>query len=915
MVKVIAKTLALGPANPEAKLSLELPQPRRAYDAAQRAALPTTSIRTTIRCNQQDMIRDGLAVRQISASPTPTTPITATNAAATFSSDAVSSLCTIALPSGGILSFNDTYTYVLDDGIIFEAACDSEAFNHVKNGNSTVVHSNDPFYASVAPNIYALATATVISYILVILIFITPRTFYVGGPGGGASFLGLRSLVPGSGSSSIIGVGRRPLLQKVAAITVAISLTIATADTFRVAERQYNDGLMDSQHLVDDVIGSVEIRVVRVISDTFLWLAQVQTLIRLFPRHKEKVTIKWLGFAMVTCDTVFSILENFVSQTTLTRPRSFQDAIPALSYLFQMAISLIYASCVIYYSLSKRRFAFWHLKMKNILLVAILSLASVLIPVVFFVLDVSQPSIATWGEYIRWVGAAAASVVVWEWVERIEALERDEMKDGILGREIFDGDEMLDMGSEGRSSNTSRYFGFGKRSSWNGNDEKKVSMMPIPTVRPRFHFRKNKVANEKMNRRKSHKPDGPTTNGDVAGPPQTTTPVSRSDTTSAASTVYAVRYQNVSSPPPAIPEAAAHRSRQTSVQINGQIAPLETTESSTHANKPIQTANLPESQPEEARGKDDASRRQVWQAVPNPFKRKRTEPPAEVAAQMAASNVRRSPAQTYHNLRDRLGAFTVAQRSRLAGRARTGPSPPIPVTVIPAQPRPSRVTNTIFEESAQNSRQPSMTPSRDRRSSRRGSLAVTVIPAPIRGARTWSPDDMKDTQHEPATPTPPPQAHAQPGNATTDASSHAHVDDTPLHSDQFHVTPPADEVTTVRGALTISESPVRVRESDNRNATSTNWSSARFRVTTINSLDDRLSSVSPGSAARSNRGNGIEIESQAMPQEDTKAEESLATEKAGGNVNSTDKTIIEDEGKTTARISINSQQSGHDGEG
>ena len=34
--------------------------------------------------------------------------------------------------------------------------------------------------------------------------------------------------------------------------------------------------------------------------------------------------------------------------------------------------------------------------------------------------------------------------MVWEWVERIEALKRDERKDGILGREIFDGDEILD---------------------------------------------------------------------------------------------------------------------------------------------------------------------------------------------------------------------------------------------------------------------------------------------------------------------------------------------------------------------------------------------------------------------------------------------------------------------------------------
>ncbi|KAL9044496.1 MAG: hypothetical protein Q9214_002368 [Letrouitia sp. 1 TL-2023] len=83
--------------------------------------------------------------------------------------------------------------------------------------------------------------------------------------------------------------------------------------------------------------------------------------------------------------------------------------------------------------------------MRNICLVALLSYVAVLIPVVFFILDISIYNVAGWGNYVRWVGAAAASVVVWEWVERIETLEREEKKDGILGREIFDGDEMLEV--------------------------------------------------------------------------------------------------------------------------------------------------------------------------------------------------------------------------------------------------------------------------------------------------------------------------------------------------------------------------------------------------------------------------------------------------------------------------------------
>ena len=103
-------------------------------------------------------------------------------------------------------------------------------------------------------------------------------------------------------------------------MTVAVSLTIATADTFKVAEFQYENGYMDARALQDRVEHGMELKIVRVISDTFLWLAQAQTLIRLFPRQREKIIIKWTAFALITLDVLFSILNNFVYDGA-SRPR------------------------------------------------------------------------------------------------------------------------------------------------------------------------------------------------------------------------------------------------------------------------------------------------------------------------------------------------------------------------------------------------------------------------------------------------------------------------------------------------------------------------------------------------------------------------------------------------------------------
>ncbi|OBT51399.1 hypothetical protein VE04_07954, partial [Pseudogymnoascus sp. 24MN13] len=356
----------------------------------------------------------------------------------------VSSCTPFVLPSNGIIEFNSTVDVLtqvtLGADAHFYPNCTGAIAPDVTVINGNVPEADtaerDPFYASSLSVIYALASTTVTAYMLVILLCITPRSFV----SGGTVVLGSRGGFTGSTSvrEMGVGIGGRPLLQKVAAISVAISLSIATANTFNIAEEQYNAGYMDAVMLQTEVLGSRELKVIMVISDTFLWLAQAQTLIRLFPRQREKVIIKWTALALITLSVIFSILDDFVYDG-YTRPAAFVDAIPALSYLFQIALSLLYSAWVIYYALTKKQYAFYHPRMRNMCLVALISLVSILVPVVFFVVDISMPDTTSPG------GAAAARAVVREWVERIEALERNEKKDGVLGREVFDGDEMLEV--------------------------------------------------------------------------------------------------------------------------------------------------------------------------------------------------------------------------------------------------------------------------------------------------------------------------------------------------------------------------------------------------------------------------------------------------------------------------------------
>lgn len=636
----------------------------------------------------------------------------------------------------GIIHVNSSFALTLTGNAVYEPVCTGDPADYVHV--SAILDTRDPFYSSVTPQLYAIGCATVVSYVLVIILLITPRTFYVGGPGGGANFLGRHGMISGSysGNSSVVGVGGRPWLQKVAAFLVAISLTIATVDSFKVAQRQYDFGYSDAEALSQEVIDGTEIRIVRVISSTFLWLAQVQTLIRLFPRHKEKVMIKWAGFALIVLDTTFSCLENFMVRNTSTHPRLYDDAIPALSYLFELALNLLYAAWVIFYSITKHRYAFFHPKMRNICFVALLSLCAILIPVIFFVLDIAKPEIAGWGTYIRWVGSAAASVVVWEWVERIEALERDETKDGVLGREVFDGDEMLEVTPSEEvdwpgysSQGHDKGGGNGASSGWGGM----IGLTGRP-LRTRVGIpRGNRRGNGVLGQGNADLP--PRRNPRPTPPPAAVTPVSRADTTSAASTVYNVRYHPVASPTPpvAMPHMEEEDERDDSKEMEIVMAPH-----SNAADRDPLTDDAREQSPQIVTSDPR------WRALLNPFKRRRGSLPKEVASAQAGEEQgeedrdsdsfdddhQSRPPQT----RPKSNFFSL-HRNRYPGAGSQNADTPLPVTVIPARRRGQHTwspQNHLLEP-------PTAFDSRPNRSD----LPVRVIPSQPQASAPWTDADLE----------------------------------------------------------------------------------------------------------------------------------------------------------------------------
>ncbi|KAL7626720.1 pH-response regulator protein palH/rim21 [Parahypoxylon ruwenzoriense] len=669
----------------------------------------------------------------------------------------IATSCTpYTLPANGVLQFSGADPTTLIADAVYSPVCTAAIQPQpaiIANGgfdlDQTASPSNpqfsdlqDPFYASIFPQCYALAATTVLAYLLLIMLVIAPRSFL----DGGVVVLGRRGFT--NGPSNGISIGGRPWLQKVAALTVAISLTIATADTFRVAEEQYAWGIQNAQQLQEAVLGGTQLKVIQLISDTFLWLAQAQTLIRLFPRQREKVIIKWTAFSLITLDVIFGALNSFhYTGPGNTRPRSFTDAVPALSYLFQLSLGLLYAAWVLYYSLMKKRYAFYHPLMKNICLMATLSIISILVPVVFFVLDIAEPEFTGWGDYVRWVGAAAASVVVWEWVERIEALEREEKKDGVLGREVFDGDEMMeafpsDLSWPRRRKNKRKNSNDDDDGGESGNSSSfggRSNMWPaMSSIASRYRSK----SESSPDRRQTSTVGGPTSRFLQpplwpSRPPPAVTPVSRTDTASADSTVYAVRYQPLT-----------ETTSRTTDDRPGQS--LSRSSSTASSSSPKSESNgqptiiPPSRQPSSAipiGRKGDERNQGRWHHL-NPFSRSPREPPAEVLLHTMPKQPK--PRRDYESvgrwdLRGRIEIFAAAQAERILEKVKPTPdTDSLPVTVIPAPPRRGAALAQVLEEEelqAQSHNQPASASSPPGRATRNPGNAVGSLSQSQHGIR------------------------------------------------------------------------------------------------------------------------------------------------------------------------------------
>ncbi|KAA8912955.1 hypothetical protein TRICI_003337 [Trichomonascus ciferrii] len=283
-----------------------------------------------------------------------------------------------------------------------------------KLGEQTMSYERDPFYGSVTPIAYTAAATTVMSWLLLLLLFLSQQY--------------------------------RPMLQKAATLGIAISLTVSLVDTTNSLQEQYKHGYQDADQLRSDVYNGTVFQTLRIISGVILWFSHIQVALRLYKRTWQRNSIKVVGTVLIVLDLIVQCLANFYKPVTTYSSR-FQSPLYILLYVVELVILVIYAVIVIIYSIHKKDYAFNH----KALAVGCISIASLLLPIAFVTMGVANYWLAGWTGFATRVCSISATVIIWGWIDIIERIESDQLKAGVMGRRIeknqpfgFDSDSNAD---------------------------------------------------------------------------------------------------------------------------------------------------------------------------------------------------------------------------------------------------------------------------------------------------------------------------------------------------------------------------------------------------------------------------------------------------------------------------------------
>ncbi|CCC67551.1 hypothetical protein NCAS_0A09930 [Naumovozyma castellii] len=230
---------------------------------------------------------------------------------------------------------------------------------------------------------------------------------------------------------------RASRLLKFGALIASINLTIFVIRALKKLSWEHKSkGIVTTYYIMKLFTEDPTFIVLDFLSILIFQLCQVGIVIRLFERTQEKRIIFLVGVLLALLNNILWV----IPELAMTTGKVYEawDILPPFVYLFRIVIVASYACIVVSFIIKKRNFCF---RTAQMTLLTLLTVLTVLLLPGFFVADISDIWIEDLAEIFTTTCYVGSTVIVWEWLERLSVVQRNDRAQSVLGRPIFEDEE------------------------------------------------------------------------------------------------------------------------------------------------------------------------------------------------------------------------------------------------------------------------------------------------------------------------------------------------------------------------------------------------------------------------------------------------------------------------------------------
>lgn len=228
------------------------------------------------------------------------------------------------------------------------------------------------------------------------------------------------------------------LLLKSSTILSSVFLLIVIVRAIYALHVQQGLEFLSGTLLLDTLNSAVYLNVIDFIAVILLQINQVQVIMRLFSRQKDKrLTLAAGGITCLSSQIIWAIAKFYKFKVN----SETGDILPTFIYLTRTAMAICYAALITVFLMLKIKIILEH---RRIWLLTLFTFVVIYGPVAFFVADVANAFVYELSEIFSVVTYVICVVIPWEWCNKFNMIMRAKEKEGILGRRFYE-DELYEL--------------------------------------------------------------------------------------------------------------------------------------------------------------------------------------------------------------------------------------------------------------------------------------------------------------------------------------------------------------------------------------------------------------------------------------------------------------------------------------